>query len=284
MHALLKRARILLARSTASCLTILARAPGGARSIRAARQAPVVGPVLQGLLAFRGNFGSLEEARAYVRRFFYDGHDYSSDDIERIERAHTLRESDYPVLFFLLPFAPQLRSVFDLGGALGHLFYSYDRMLRFSDELKWIVSDLPSKRAAALSYAESRGEKRLTFTCRWTDAAAVDLLLISGALHYFERKLPDMLRDLDGLPKMIIINRTPFSNAGDNVTTQDAGQFALPCILHDRDALIAGMADLSYELVAQWPMHERKMHVPLYPELDGPYLGLFFRLNGSPST
>lgn len=282
MHALLKRARIFLARSTASCLTILAKAPGGVRSIRVARQTPVLGPLLRGMLAFRGTFNSLEESRVYVRRFLIDGHEYSSDDIDRIERAHTLRESDYPVLFYLLPLALQLRTVFDLGGGLGHLFYAYDRMLRFSNELKWMVSDLPSKSAAALSYAESRGEKRLAFTCRWMDAAAVDLLLISGALHYFERKLPDMLRDLDGLPKMVIINRTPFSGAGDNITAQDGGEFALPCILHDRDALIAGMADLGYELVARWPVHERKMHVPLYPELSDIYLGLFFKLQ--PST
>jgi putative methyltransferase (TIGR04325 family) len=178
-----------------------------------------------------------------------------------------------------------LRSVFDLGGSVGNLFYLYDRKLHFSSDLRWIVNDLPHTRQPGLDYAHSRGETRIVFTDKLSDASGVNLFIVAGAVHFFEDKLATMLLRLDRLPEIVAVNRSPFSKKGDAITIHDGGAFAVPCKLHDVDAFISGMIDIGYELVARWPVHERRIQVPLYPELNDTYWGFYFRLRASaPST
>jgi putative methyltransferase (TIGR04325 family) len=142
-------------------------------------------PLLNALLGFRGSFGSLAEAAKVARRFFPFDHDHPDETRLSLALADLTRESDYPVLYQLAPVAHSLRRVFDLGGATGNLFYSYDRHLHFSSELVWTVCDLPPQRNAGLAFARERGEKRIRFTDKLEDGEGADLFLVSGALHYF---------------------------------------------------------------------------------------------------
>jgi len=244
------------------------------------RENALTGAALNWLLGFRGTFGSLAEAADCVARYVPIDHANAHEHALQVAKADATRESDYPMLFFLGPVARELRTVFDFGGGIGNLFYVLDRYLRFADELVWIIHDLPMNKEPALAFAKVKKEIRVAFTDEFSTASGTDLFIVVGALHYFEPTLSDLMRTLNKLPKHVIINRTPFSHGDDIVTVQDYGDSVFPCKLHSVTKLVSGMQDLGYELIASWPVHERKLNIPLCPEYIEPYFGFYFRLYG----
>src|SRR5262249_54493911 len=125
------------------------------------------------------------------------------------ELMTTTRPSDYPVLFHLSGLSLEGLRVFDLGGTTGDLFYLYNRYLRFPASLHWTVHDLPANLESGRNFARQCGETRLQFTDQPHGASGYDLLLVSGALHYFDFTLAGYVAGLDPRPQHVIINRTP---------------------------------------------------------------------------
>jgi putative methyltransferase (TIGR04325 family) len=96
-------------------------------------------------------------------------------------------------------------------------------------------------------------------------------------MHYFERRLDVLLSELAELPKRVLVNRSPFTRGEDLVTVQDNGTYFVPCVAWGRESFLAGMLSLGYELRGQWPIHERRLRAPLYPDLLEPhYSGFYF--------
>lgn len=238
----------------------------------------MIGRTLRWLLGFRGTFTSLVEAESCVARYVRIGHGHPGEQAIQAAKAEITRESDYPVLFFLAPIGRALTSVFDLGGGVGNLFYILDRHLHFSNDLVWTIHDLPIQKEAALAFAKFKNEKRVAFSNDFSSASGVDLFVVAGALHYFEPTLAELMQPLEILPKHVILNRTPVSDGQDIVTVQDYRDRVFPCKLHSVSKLVSGMQSLGYQLVASWPVHERKLEVPLHPEYSKPYQGFYFRL------
>jgi len=233
---------------------------------------------LDALLGFRRVFTSFADAQASASRYIQAGHEHPDEIRYHTSIAGTLRESDYPVLFHLAPLLPHLRSVFDLGGNVGNLFYAYQSQLAFPTTLRWTVYDLPVKKPLAEKLAAERGETRIRFTTNLAQASGSDVFIASGSLHYFEPPLAELLRSLPQLPTHVFVNRTPFSLGPDLITVQDNRSYLVPCKLHSRASLIAGLHALGYELCSEWPVHERRMHLPTHPDLcSRTYSGFYFR-------
>ena len=271
--------RLAQIRVLARALVLVGTSRSGRWLICRARDSVILGPILKWLVAFRGTFSSIEDARKCAARYVAASHEHPKQVTLHAEFAEVTRESDYPVLFFLAPVASELRTVFDLGGSIGNMFFQLDRYLGFSDELVWTVHDLPFKRGAMFDFAKKKGEKRLSFTDEFSSASGVDLFIVVGAIHFFEPKLAELLGRLGRLPKHVIVNRSPFSKAGDLVTVHDGGQWVNPCKLHGVEATCSGMRDLGYDLVASWPVNERRVRIPLCPEYNETYSGFYFRLS-----
>ena len=240
------RARLAQMRAFARFLEVVSRLSSGRWLICLARDAPLIGMVLRWLLGFHGAFASLEEAAAYAARYVPDSHEHPEEHDFQVATAKMVRESDYPMLFFLAQIKSELRSVFDLGGGIGRLFFVLDRHLRFSDELVWTIHDLPFRKQSALAFASSKNENRIVFADEFSAASGTDLLIAVGALHYFEPTLADLISTLDSLPRHVIVNRSPCSNQMDIVTVQDCGNRVVPCKLHSITKLISEMERLGY--------------------------------------
>jgi putative methyltransferase (TIGR04325 family) len=273
----MRKLRLRQIRFFASLLSYVGRAAAGKALVRRMRRHPSLVSLIDWLLGYRKTFASLAEAETCAARYLQSAHDYSGEIELHRKLSGLMRESDYPVLFHLAPCAFGLRRVFDLGGGVGNAFYSYDRHLRFSKELTWTVCELPARRVAGAEFAHKRNEPRLCFTGEVKGATGVDLLLVSGALHYFDEPLYPMLEKLECLPRRVIVNRTPFSRGHALVTVQDGGECLAACKLHSRDDFINGMKGLGYELRDSWPVFEFKAWVPLYPDVSyGHYWGFYF--------
>src|SRR5262249_39015589 len=143
--------------------------------------------------------------------------------------------------------------VFDLGGTRGDLFWLYDRYLNFPASLRWTVHDLPANLERGRDLARQRGESRLRFSEDVRGASGADLLLVSGALTYFEFPLAEYLAGLARRPRHVVLTRTPLVPAPTAATVQYAyGAVMVACRLLNRAELFAGMERLGYRVVDAW--------------------------------
>ena len=287
--SLFVRLRLLQIRVSAKLLEFVGLSTLGAAFIVRLRGISLFNGILRFLVGYRRTFRSFSDAQNFARRFVPAGHEHPDDVAFHSSIADTIRESDFPVLFHLAPLASGLRKVFDLGGNVGNLFYAYQTELNFPSNLTWCVFDLPEKKPAGQELARQRNEPRIRFCDSLADASDCDLFIASGSLHYFEQPLDQMLLALGQLPPHVMVNRTPCfreaasaSNSAnafteDIITVQDNKTYLVPCIVHNEAKLIAAMRRIGYSLRASWPVHERKLWVPLYPDRSARhYSGFYF--------
>lgn len=273
------RLRIFQIRALASILTSLGNRAFGRRVIARIRSNRALRAVLNASLGFRRAFPSFAAAQTCASKYIRSGHEHPDEIRFHTLIADTVRESDYPVLFYLAPLVSGLRNVFDLGGNVGNLFYSYQSRMSFPATLTWTVYDLPMKKPLGEKLAAERGESRLHFATALKEASGCDVFIASGSLHYFEEPLHEILRTLEHLPKHVFANRSPCSSGSDLITVQDNRSYLVPCKLHSRATLVAGMLALGYELQCEWPVHERRLLVPTHPDLSPRnYFGFYFRM------
>jgi putative methyltransferase (TIGR04325 family) len=278
LSSLFVRLRIFQIRAVASFLNLLGNRPVGRHLITSLRSKRATRVPLDACLGFRRVFSSFAAAQACASKYIQAGHEHPDEIRFHTSIADTVRESDYPVLFYLAPLARELRHVFDLGGNVGNLFYSYQTKIDFPSMLSWTVYDLPMKKPVGERLASQRAETRIRFTDTLAEASGSDVFIASGSLHYFEEPLPEILHALEHLPKHVFVNRTPCSLGPDLITIQDNRSYLVPCKLHSHAALIAGMQALGYDLQAEWPVHERRMPVPTHPDLcTRTYSGFYFQ-------
>ena len=272
------RLRLRQIRLVAAVLTLLGREAAARRFLICCRSWPVLRRCAEACLGFRRTFPSFADAQACASRYIRAGHEHPDEIIFHRSSSGKLRESDYPVLFHLAPVAGTLRRVLDLGGSVGNLFYSYQPRVPFPSDVAWQIFDIPAVRTLGEKLAASRSETRLRYVDSLACGKGCDLFLASGSLHYFEEPLDVLLETMGSSPAHVIVNRTPCSDGEDLITVQDNGTFLVPCKLHSRSKIIAGMNRLGYELVAEWPVFERALVVPLHPEVSArQYSGFYFR-------
>src|SRR5258708_2887017 len=123
---LFRSMRVAQIRALAGVLILIGQSQFGRKLACFARDNVLIGPVLKWLLAFHGTFSSLEEARACAARYVPASHEHPKQVSLHAEFAQVTRESDYPMLFFLQPIVSEIRTVFDLGGSIGNLFFQLE--------------------------------------------------------------------------------------------------------------------------------------------------------------
>jgi len=278
----IRSARLKQIRRLHFFITFLHRSPRMVSLMRTARKWYVPRKIFEHLVGYRRIFDSLAEARVVAARHLDASHDCLDNINRQISLSRSARPSDYPVLFHLGRVWPGVSSLFDLGGNVGNLFYSYSKYLRFPQDFVWTVYDIERTLELGRQLARERGEQRLRFTDDLRALDGHDVLLVSGSLHYFESPLPDVLRRFASKPSHVVINRIPMTTVKSVVTVQDSGAALFPCKTILRQELISGMEDVGYTLVDQWSVPELSVHIPFYPEYSvSQYSGLYFRLGSA---
>jgi putative methyltransferase (TIGR04325 family) len=125
---------------------------------------------------------------------------------------------------------------------------------------------------------ENDPSRRLAFTERNDDASGQEVMLVLGALQYFDYPLQDLLARLAQPPRHIIINLTPMHPSMDFHTVQNMGFCCVSYHVLAEPGFIAAMQACGYEVVDRWRSYERECHVPFAPDhqVDG-YCGLYLR-------
>jgi putative methyltransferase (TIGR04325 family) len=279
MISIIKRVRIRQIQHCSRLLRGICAVPMGLAIVKVARTLPLVRGILVALAGYNRPFPALKDAAAAIVGFEGSGHSNPNYLAVKVPEAEKPRPGDYAALFHLQRIMPQVQNVFDLGGSVGNLFYCYSKYLDFPPDLSWMVCDLATTNRLGETLADSRKEQRLRFTDQLMDADGADLLIISGALHYFEQPLSNMLAAFVVKPRYVLVNRAPLVDVPALATVQDGGTYRLACMLHNRNDLIQGLVTLGYELVDSWDIQARSVIIPCYPDWSAKsYSGLFFQL------
>lgn len=255
--------------SSEPCLTLLPlleAVPGGAR-------------VLNRISRPRSVFTTFEEAWAAARKRTFGGHEHPDYIKTHLELSKSLRSSDYPVLYWLSQIPSGNLRVFDFGGNVGNLYYPYTGLLRDGTRvIDWIVFDLPKNVEEGRRIAIERAATGLNFTRSLKDAENCNVLLCSGAFHYWERSVQAFLEQFPHLPEHIIVNRTPVLDTQPSfITVQHRESYAVPCIVRNAAEVISAFADKGYAMVDRWAVLELALRMPLFPKRTvSHYSGFYF--------
>jgi putative methyltransferase (TIGR04325 family) len=276
---LLLRIRIKQIRATAALMLLLQRIPSARSVVRLLGFSNLCAQVLVG---YRRAFPNLKEAERCISSYGFPMQEHPDAVRNHLELAKRARPSDYAVLFYLRPITAECASVLDIGGNAGNLFYCYSQYLQLSSSLSWTVYELPEVAQSGRQLAAARSESRLRFITDLRECGAVDVMLISGALHYFDETPVSFLEHLPAKPRHIIVNRSPLSRGTSAVAIQDAGSYLAAARIIERDPLLRLMAAANYDLVDEWSAPELGLHLPLHPDLCvQAYSGFYFRLRNS---
>lgn len=227
----------------------------------------------------RAVFSSFDEAWVAARKTAYAGHDHPDYIKLHLELSKTLRPSDYAALYWISRICSREIKVFDFGGHVGNLFYSYlDYLMDTSNSVKWTVFDLPKTVTAGQELARQRGAHGLKFTTSLAQYSCDQVLLISGAFHYWEKSIAEFVSQFPELPDHILINRTPVCDTAPAFfTVQDNGSYAVPCVVRSLDQIVSAFSAAGYALIDRWKAPELRMRMPLFPGLNVPnYSGFYF--------
>jgi putative methyltransferase (TIGR04325 family) len=266
-------------RFTARVLGCIEEFSGGNRLIRTMAHARLTAPILHAMLGYQRVFDDLPQAVAAANPYSSGGHDAMEAGALHQRLSKAPRPSDYAVFYHIQNLVSGWSKIFDLGGNVGNLFYCYKRYLNFPQSLVWQVYDLPKWTDEGRRLAEEHGEKQLQFTRNWEDASGSDLLLVSGALHFFDPPVYHMVAELPEKPIHLLINRSPLIAGPTKAAVQDNDKLRTARVLHNRAELIAAFEAIGYGLMDSWQAAELAFKIIGKPEFSAPsYSGLYFRL------
>lgn len=280
-----QKLRLRQIRLSARVARALAVSRVGRVCMQALRSGRATRPLLDRVLGFHRAFPNLGAADAYIADYANEGHQNPKNVLWHLNATERAYLSDYPALFHILLNQPAIRTVFDLGGNAGNVFYRYDAYMGLPSDLRWTVCDLAKNIEFAETYARDRQEGRLRFTTEPAELDGCDLLLASGSLHYFENPLA-MVSAASRRPAFILVNRSPLTERDSFSVVQDVGDWLVACVVHNRARLYQGLQGLGYELRDEWTAPEFHIEVAGSPALSVPaYSGFFMalrdRLGGS---
>jgi len=236
--------------------------------------------ILNGLSGIHGVFATLEESWSVARRANPAGHEAPGEIPLHFELSKSLRASDYAVLFWLSKIRVEELKVFDFGGNAGNLYYSYLPYLEGEfRRIVWNVFDLPVVMDRGREIAAERGATGLRFANCVEEAADCDVLLVSGALHYWENSVEAFLDQFPRQLRHVILNRTPVHDEQPSFfTVQRTEWCAVPCIVRNAAEIVDAFSARGYTMVDRWPALELSLKLPLFPRRTVPhYSGFYFR-------
>ncbi len=226
---------------------------------------------------FRGVYASFADAAASIPVHRRSGYDQPEPASMYQDELGELRPTDYPVLFWLDRLLQATTSIVDFGGHVGVKYYAFSKYLSIPENYSWTVCDVPAVAAAGAELAAREGAP-IKFVSSLRDAGAHDILFCSGSLQYLEASLAEMLAELDGLPRHVVVNSTPMSDLPEYFTVNNIGTAFCPYKIQNVARFTEDMQRLGYEVVDRWQNLGKACPIPFYPQhsLDH-YTGFYLR-------
>ena len=120
-------------------------------------------------ISYRGCFETFEQAKLAASRNIPNNYDVINANkakratLEKQHLDHRFLDIDYPLLFWISKLLSKKSKVLELGGSLGHFFYSIQKYIPLPRDLIWTIVELPEAIQFGQAIALERKENRLFF-------------------------------------------------------------------------------------------------------------------------
>lgn len=228
---------------------------------------------------YSGVYDSYESALASAPDTKPTGYD-NDDAAAMYANLEVPLPSDAPAIEWIQrAFDEGSRQLVDLGGHVGIKYYAFRPALRWPEDARWEVCDVPTVARRGADLANTRGvQESLRFTADTGCLEHAETLFASGSVQYFPVALPDMLRALTRLPTWVIVNRAALHPTRSFFTLNSIGVSFCPYRVQAEPEFSAAMTELGYSVQARWET-PRAFRIPFEPDHDfDQYVGLVYRL------
>jgi putative methyltransferase (TIGR04325 family) len=216
---------------------------------------------------FHGVYETWEAAEAAARAYGTAGYD-NADSASIYDYRTRLDQHDYPSLYWITRSMHEgLRSVFDIGGAIGIKYIAFQDALRPFPDLSWRVCDVPAMVAHGEQLAQERGgDSRLSFTSQFEAGDGFELLFVSGVLQYLPRTLGEIVAGYVRRPRRVVVNTAAIHPEFEFFTVNSIGTAFCPYRVQTQASLVRGMKASGYRLRESWSNPDKPMTIPLHAE------------------
>lgn len=226
---------------------------------------------------FKGIYSNFSDAIGDIPRNITLGYNNtdSSDMYQKFMNA--IRECDYPVLFWLERILPGCTRIFDYGGHVGFLYYTFNRYITLNKHATWTVFDVPEVVRQGKAIAERNQTTQLNFTESCKDGDGCDIMLVSGSQQYIDTPLHTLLKQYGQLPKHLIINMIPLHERHEFVTLNHIGTAVCPYRVDHKESFVNSLTSMGWKLEDSWKNESKSCHIPFHDEYNGTlYHGFYF--------
>jgi putative methyltransferase (TIGR04325 family) len=212
---------------------------------------------------FYGVHDTWEAAQAAAEGYGRAGYD-NTESAAIYDYRLRIDPHDYPSLYWLTrSWHDGLRSVFDIGGAIGIKYIAFRDAHKAFADVTWRVCDVPAMAAHGEALARERGDAgRLTFTSRYEDGDGFDILFASGVLQYLPTTLGDIVAGYARKPRRIVINTAAIHPEFDFFTVNSIGTAFCPYRVQTQATVTRGLSKLGYRLREAWINPDKPLQVP----------------------
>lgn len=237
-------------------------------------------------ISYRGVFQSFDSAYKAITDKKANNYDVinknKTKQIEQERKGLEKRflDEDYPVLFWVTKYLKKNSVVVELGGNIGHSFYSFEKFGTYPEGIKWYIAELPEAVKLGETLAREKRENRLIFvdSRHIGETEAADIFFTAGTLQYMKHDLQEILLSLPKLPKYLIVHNLPSNTHQSYWTIQYLDICEVPYRISSTKHLTQSMLELGYEIADHWKK-QRQVEIPFHRDLqvEG-YLGYCFKL------
>ncbi len=235
-------------------------------------------------ISYRGIYLSFEQASKSIpiAEQDYDNANRKKREFKEQEKQvieNNFRNHDYPLLFWLSRLLTDATGVLELGGSVGHFYYSAKRLIDFPETMKWQIAELPEAVSLGTELANERGENQLTFidSSEIAKSTAANIFISSGAIQYMTVSLVEILTSLPTMPDHVIIHDLPVHSKQSFWTTQRLEYCEIPYHVYFLDKFLEDLNKLGFEVIAQWNWL-RPMEIPFHDVFNLNHLqGFYFK-------
>lgn len=216
---------------------------------------------------FYGVYSTWEDAEAAAKSLGTAGYD-NSDSSNIYQYMMRMAPHDYPALYWISrSLSEGMKSVFDVGGAVGIKFYAFKEHLSAWRDLRWRVHDVPAMGARGTALATERGvANQLDFTADFNAGDGFDLLFASGVVQYLPQRLGEMLATYKQLPKRIVVNTAAIHAQHEFFTVNSIGTAFCPYRIQTQAGFMRSLSSLGYRVKETWQNLGKPMTIPFRPD------------------
>ena len=194
-----------------------------------------------------------------------------------IDTHFVFNPSDYPNLFWLLSILQPGQTLLDFGGGVGQCYYLYQRLLRYPEQMRWLVVRWRPSSNPAGNWRSKTRQRDLPSRPISQMRTKPRFFLPMGACNHRNGSLPVAGRARDAAPAYLDQSRSSLRR-GTVLHVQKSQHSYVPYKVMNLAAFICGMEELGYEKVDQWYLF-RFLRIPFHPRnFVTHYWGFYFRL------